>query len=133
MPQNLILQSLEIVADKAGEISETVYQNFYSNCPESEQLMAFMDSSNTAKMMAEVYRLLLLEDYEAEQGYLSWEVENHGKAYHVKSYMYEELFTALLNTIRGVMGELWSSEYESAWQQRIAALNREIAERMDNH
>ena len=40
--------------------------------------------------------------------------------------MYNHLISALHYVIRGVSGDEWTPEFETAWQQRIDYLNSEI-------
>ena len=75
MPDDLIVQSLEIAAEN-GDITEQIYQRYYEKSPESAELMLYVDDNVKGKMMDEVYRLLMVEDYAEESAYLNWEVDN---------------------------------------------------------
>lgn len=129
MTEDLVYQSLEMIAEKGVDITQAVYENYFSSSPESEQLMSHMDPLAMGKMMEEILRLIMIEDFTEEDGYLNWEVENHEMAYNVEPDMYDPLFTALIETVKGTMGESWNADYEAAWITRTNTLKQEIVGR----
>ena len=129
MSEDLIYKSFELAAEKGEDISDSVYEKYYRICPDSKDLMAYVDERVKAKMMEEVYRLVMVEDFAEETGYLNWEVDNHEMAYSVLPHMYDGLFAALIVTVSETLGDDWSEEYASAWQSRTDQLNQEILAR----
>ena len=129
MSQALIEQSLEIVADRAGDISARIFTRYFEKCPESEVLMSHMDRISRGKLMEEVFRLVLVEDYSEEQDYLTWEVKNHELAYSARPFMYENLFAALVDTISECLSDDWDAAIEAAWREKVAMLLGEIVPR----
>ncbi len=131
MVQDLIYQSLEQVAEKSGDITPEIYRRYFESCPDSEALMSHLDEIPRGKMMDEVYRLLLEPEYRLEDDYLNWEVKNHALAYSVESYMYRNLFDAVIDTMKESLGADWSEEIEQAWRERTSLLENEITSRFD--
>lgn len=126
MSEDLILQSLEIAAERNGDITEQIYSSYYEKSPESRELMQYVDENVKGKMMDEIYRLLMVEDYGEEAAYLNWEVDNHEMAYSVLPHMYEGLFEALFETIESSLGADWNNAYAAAWQARLGLLREEV-------
>ncbi len=120
--QDLMMASLEIVAEKCGDINAAVYERYFQKSPGSEELMSHIDHLVRGKMMEEVMRLLMLEDTSAEDEYLSFEMKTHEQAYSVTHSMYGSLLTSIWEIVREGVAEDWTDDFENAWQERIAAL-----------
>lgn len=116
-----IEDSLFKVAEIAGDISPQIYQEYFARCEGSEELMQHIEDSVKGSMMAEVFRLLLEEDLSKQSQYLRFETKTH-LAYGVETVMYENLFMAVLNTVKNLSGTSWTQNFEQAWQQRIQDL-----------
>ena len=129
MAEDLVYRSFELAAERAGDISPSVYEKYFARCPASEGLMSHIDELVRGKMMDEVYKLLMTEDYAEEENYLNWEVKNHQFAYSVEPQMYDTLFNALVETIRESLGDDWNADFEDAWRERTEALLQEIHQR----
>ncbi len=133
MTEDLVYHSMELVAECPGDISATIYEKYFARCPESEALMSHLDDLTRGRMMEEVYRLFMIDNYVQEEAYLNWEVKNHQVAYSVKPHMYANLFDAIVETIREALGEHWNTDFERAWQKRTNALLVEIHQRFAEH
>lgn len=123
---DLILSSLEIASEKAGDITDPVYQHYFAACPESKELMWHLDKLVQGKMLEEVLRLLMLEEYTPESGYLNFEVRTHQQSYSVLGYMYDNLLNSILKAVKEAVDKDWSPEFEAAWQRRIDSLLKAI-------
>ncbi|MFT4799172.1 MAG: hemoglobin-like flavoprotein [Candidatus Azotimanducaceae bacterium] len=123
---DLVSQSLEMVAEAAGDITPAVYQRYFEGCSGSEALMSHIDELVQGKMMVEVYRLVMLEDYSDEAAYLKFEVDNHALAYSVKPHMYGNLLNALMDTVAERLGSQWNHKMAKAWEDRIDELSKKI-------
>lgn len=121
-----VTRSLEIAAANAGDITEDVYRRYFAACPGSEALMSHIDHLVRGKMLEEVFRLIMLDDYAGEQQYLDFEVANHKHAYSVEPHMYGNLLQALQDAVRDAVGEDWTRGYEAAWNARRERLLAEI-------
>lgn len=123
-----VVQSLEIAAE-GGDFSKAVYELYFSRCPGSEALMSHIDHIVRGRMLDEVFRLIMLDNYGSEQAYLNFEVDNHKNAYSVEPHMYENLLFALKDTVRDTVGQQWNNSFDEAWDNRIDLLKKEISER----
>ena len=122
---DLVLNTLERVAEKAGDIAPDVYRRWYARCPESRAVMAHVDEYMQGRMMAEVLRLVLTPELDAERSYLKFETKSHA-AYGVRPEMYAPLFAALRDSVREALDAEWTAADEHAWQTRLDALVTEI-------
>lgn len=127
--ENLVYRSFEIVSESGDDITPAVYDKFFARCPESKALMSHIDDIVRGKMMDEVYRILLADDFSDDQAYLDWEVRNHEDAYSVEVKMYGVLLDALAETVQEKMGADWNADYERAWTNKNATLMQEIEKR----
>lgn len=123
---DLILTSLEITAERAGDITDTVCERFFSKCPDSRELMEHIDLGVQGRMIEEVMRLLMVPDSHTQSGYLEFEIKTH-RAYGVRMDMYSNLLNAVQETVESALGELWNHEFQDAWQQRLNSLVNEIS------
>lgn len=124
--QDLIISSLEMVAERSGDINPMIYGLYFQNSPGSEELMAHIDHLVQGKMMEEVMRLLMVEDISLEDQYLTFEMKTHEEAYNVIESMYDGLLSAVWQIVREGVGEDWNEHYENAWKERVASLLDEI-------
>ena len=121
---NLLVTSLELTANKVENLTEPVYQRYFEASPESRDLMGHMDMLMCGRMLNEVITLLIMPDEDLKIT-LDFEVKTHA-ANGVNLEMYNHLFSALHYVVRDVSGDEWTPEFETAWQQRIDYLNKEI-------
>lgn len=129
MSDDLVYRSFERVAERAVDITPKVYQKFFARHPEAESLMGHIDQIVRGRMMDEVYRLLLADDFSEEQQYLNWEVTNHRTAYNVEFDMYPHLMEALVDAVKESMGDDWNADYEDAWAAKNELLMQEVHRR----
>lgn len=122
-----IVESLEIVAESAGDITPEVFRNYHRLCPASAQLMDHMDDYMRGRMMDQVLLLLMEEGAEELNSYLEFETRSH-ESYGVEPYMYENLFSAVVATVREAAGSAWTDAHQSAWDNRVALLLASISE-----
>lgn len=116
-----IVESLELIAERAGDINPQILAAYFASCPASAALMEHMDNYMLGRMLDQVL-LLIMESDDAElENYLRFETASHN-SYGVESYMYEKLFAAVLQVARSSCGEQWNDRYQQAWQQRLATL-----------
>ncbi len=124
-----VLVSLELAADKAGDITPEIYRRYFASCPGSQDLMSHIDDLVRGKMMEEVFRLIMVQDYDEESHYLNFEVKNHKYAYSVLPHMYTNLLNAVHVTVKESVAEAWNPGMENAWQARIGSLISELEQR----
>ena len=122
----LINTSLEVCAERAGDISSIVYQNFFASNAQANKLMAHADEYMQGRMIAETVGLLLTDEHFGASGYLNWEVKNHLLAYGVSLDMYGDYLLAIKKTVQTTLGDDWSKHLEDAWSERIGRILNEI-------
>jgi len=128
---DLVMNSFELTAESAGDITDAVYTRYFADCPESEELMQHLDQGVRGKMIQEVMPLIMVDDYADEQDYLNFEVKFHRTSYHVEAHMYAKLLNALKATVQSSLKDDWTNQFEQAWSARINKLNSEIKYRYD--
>jgi hypothetical protein len=79
-------------------------------------------------MFASMVELFLSDEHLEPGGYLTWELENHIKAYSATAAMYESLFESILDIMTSDLGSDWHSEWSLAWQNRIALIMKQVIE-----
>ena len=126
MSKDFVIQSLELVAERSGDITSLIYQKYFERCPDSAAVMSHLDETTKGKMMDEVYPLSMVSDYVTESEYLYWEVVNHESAYDVRPHMYEGLFSAIVEAVSEALGLDWNTAIASAWETRCDNLQHEI-------
>ena len=114
-----IVESMELLAERAGDVSGRILERYFENCPEAAQLMDHMDSYMLGRMIDQVL-LLIMESDDAElESYLRFETASH-HSYGVQSHMYAKLFDAVLNVASdGIPGDL--GLYWQLWMQDAGA------------
>ncbi|MDG1207215.1 MAG: hypothetical protein P8N51_17735 [Pseudomonadales bacterium] len=126
---DLVLKSFELAAENGTDITPLIYDKYFETSPESVGLMSHIDDLVRGKMMEEVFRLLMVEDYQPEAEYLNFEVKNHELAYNVEPNMYIKLLDAVRLAVKDAIASDWSIEYDEAWRGRIGDLTNEILNR----
>jgi hypothetical protein len=116
-----LLASLELAAEKAGDISPAVYDRYFERCPDSRAIMIHTDAYMRGRMLDEVFRLLMSGGVEEEREYLQFETTNH-RAYGAAPHMYENVLLAVRDVVAQVLGAEFSGEMDQAWKQRVQDL-----------
>jgi hypothetical protein len=125
MSANALHQSLEIAAERAGDIAATVYEAYFARCPESGELMRFVDLYMRGRMLESVFELLMADEMSDQFRYLQFEAKNHA-SYGVLPHMYENLLAAVRDTVREACGNDWTPAMAGAWNSRLDVLLRQI-------
>ncbi len=125
MTDNAILQSFEIAAERAGDIAPAVYEAYFARCPESRELMRFLDIYMRGRMLDSLYELLMADEMSEQFRYLQFEATNHA-TYGVLPHMYQNLLAAVRDTVQEACGADWTRAMAAAWNSRLDVLLREI-------
>jgi hypothetical protein len=120
--QDQIISSLEIAAEKCGDINAAVYERYFEKSPGAEELMVQIDHLVRGKMMEEIMRLLMTEDFSGEDEYLTFEMKTHEEAYSVIKSMYGSLLHSVWEILKEGLGDEWTDKFDDAWRQRIESL-----------
>lgn len=118
----LLIESLEIASEKKGDLTQSIYDIYFEKCPESKELMWHVDQLVLGKMIAEVMRLLMLDDYDTESAYLEFETRTHRQSYGVLRHMYGNLMESITLSVQEAVGNDWNKNYQEAWRNRTTEL-----------
>ena len=121
-----ISDSLEQCADAVGDITDVVYDRFFSQCGSAEPLRGHSDTGMKGRMLAQVFELLLTDEHLGDDGYLRWEVDNHLLAYGVEVDMYPAFLEAVRDVVKESLGPAWGTDQAHAWSSRIETLLQDI-------
>ena len=125
MSANALLQSFEIAAERGGDIAPAIYEAYFARCPESRELMRYVDRYMRGRMLDSVFTLLMSDETSDEFRYLQFEAAAHS-SYGVLPHMYENLLAAVRATVRHACGSSWTGAMSAAWNARLDVLLREI-------
>ena len=121
-----VIHSLELCAELDHDITDAVYEHFFTACPAAIPLMGHSDEHMRGRMMAQVLELLM-ENVDYQPGdYLDWEVENHVNAYAVETSMYSAFLPAVKQAVQETLGSQWQAEHESNWNARLTKMEEAI-------
>ncbi len=120
-----VLDSLDAAAETGQDVTEAVNRAFHDLEPRAAGLMDHMDEHMLGRMMQEVLVVLMTENPDDQLDYLNFEVGSH-LGYGVTASMYGALFTAVRDCVRDLIGEAWTPDTETAWNQRIRKLEEII-------
>ena len=112
----LISDSLELYAERYGDMAPRVYKRFFELNPEAAALMEYSDEYMRGRMFASMIELFLSDEHLEPGGYLTRELENHTKAYSATTAMYESLFQSM----RDALGKELGGDWRPDWQQALA-------------
>lgn len=120
-----ITAAMELVAERAGDITDAVFRRYFDRCSGSRALMDHTDEYMRGRMMTQVL-LLLMESGEAElKSYLAFETDAH-KAYGVEQHMYENLLAAVHEEVAATLNGSFTPAMDAAFRARIDHLLTEI-------
>ena len=122
----LISDSLELYAERHGDMAHRVYKRFFELNPEAAALMEYSDKYIRGRMFASMLELFLSDEHLEQGGYLTWELENHIKAYSATTAMYESLFQSMRDVLDNDFGADWRSEWQEAWASRIGCIMEHV-------
>jgi hypothetical protein len=127
---NAVYASFEIAAERGGDIAPAIYEAYFARCPESRELMRFVDEYMRGRMLDSVYELLMADETPDQLRYLRFEVTNHA-SYSVLPHMYANLLSAVRDTVRAACGNDWTPGMAAAWDARLGVLKDEISSTLD--
>ena len=122
----LISDSLELYAERHGDMAPRVYERFFELDPAAAALMEYSDEHMRGRMFASMLELFLSDEHLGPGGYLNWELENHVKAYSATTAMYESLFQSMHDVLHKDLGAEWRSEWQEAWANRVDLIMEQV-------
>ena len=124
----LISDSLELYAERHGDMAPRVYERFFELNREAAALMEYSDVHMRGRMFASMVELFLSDEHLGPGGYLDWELENHIKAYFATTAMYESLFQSMCDVLNKDLVTEWRPEWQEAWASRIDRIMAQVRE-----
>ena len=121
----LLLSSLEIAADRAGDIVPLVYERLFEARPSLRPIFAVeLDSkprTGMGSMINEVLRLILADDD------ATLETEAHAAVvFHVgwglDVPMYRDVLQSVMAAVRDACADAWNDAMAAAWHERLASV-----------
>lgn len=117
-----LYQCLEDVAAAHTDITEAVYERLERTTPSISQHISHMDANMKGRMLDQVYQLLLGE---ANSVYLAFETNMHA-GYGADLVMYRGVLEAVRDEVAAILGETWTVQRESAWNDAIERVAHDI-------
>lgn len=122
----LISDSLELYAERYGDMAPRMYERFFELNPEAAALMEYSDEYMRGRMFASMLELFLSDEHLEPGGYLTWELENHIKAYSATTPMYESLFRSVMEVLIVDLASDWRPEWNIAWTNRLTRIMSQV-------
>jgi hemoglobin-like flavoprotein len=125
MNADLIVESLELAAERCEDLTPLVYARLFREQPQMEALF-WRDSNGAIKgeMLARVIEAIL--DFVGERLYASrliqCEVVTHA-GYDVPPEVFGVFFGVVAATLRELLGEAWTAPIDAAWTDLLADLD----------
>ncbi len=117
----VILETLELVAERHGDPTAAIYQRLFGAHPELEALF-LMDRGGgvRASMVQQGFECII--DYVgprlvAPQIIASSRIHHDG--YNVPAERFDDFFVAMRDTFRDLLGSKWSPAMEASWAQML--------------
>jgi hemoglobin-like flavoprotein len=120
-----IERSLEIAAERGGDLTPRVYEVLFDRQPEMKALF-WRDSNGAIKgeMLMRVFEAIL--DFIGERQYadrlIQCEVVTHA-GYDVPPDVFATFFGLVGEVVRETCGEAWTAEMDAAWRRTLAELD----------
>lgn len=124
-----IMESLEIAAERRGDLTVDVYDRLFERQPSMRRLF-WRDSDGAIKgeMLSRAFDAII--DFIGERHYshrlIQSEVINH-EGYDVPREVFATFFGIILEAVREACGERWTPAMEGAWRQVLADLDFFVA------
>jgi len=113
----VILATLEAVADRHGDPTQAIYAKLFSRHPDLEALFWLdRDGGVRAAMVQQALECVL--DHVGERltsHQIIAAARQHHDGYGVAADRFDDLFTAMRDAFRQILGADWTPEMEQAW------------------
>ena len=125
MNADLIVESLELAAERCEDLTPLVYERLFREQPQMQPHF-WRDTNGLIKgeMLARVIEAIL--DFIDERRYahhlIQCEVVTHA-GYDVPPDVFATFFGVVAETLRELLGDLWTPGIDAAWTQLLADLD----------
>ena len=123
-----IERSLEVAAERGGDLSQAIYARLYKAFPETEPLFALdRDGGVRGAMMAHVFETIF--DFIGERRYahkfIQCEIVTH-EGYGVPREAFAAFFAIVGDEVRDACAEEWTDAMAHAWKSLLKDLSRYV-------
>lgn len=121
-----IERSLELAAERGGDLAPAVYGRLFARHPEMEaQFVRDTTRAVRGEMLARVFEMVLdyIGDGAYAEGMIRNEVVTHD-GYGVPPEIFPLFFDVVAETVREAGGEAWTPDMTAAWEGLLADFNR---------
>jgi hemoglobin-like flavoprotein len=120
-----IESSLEVAAERAGDLTPRVYETLFERQPQMQaQFWRDRDGAIRGEMLMRVFEAIL--DFIGERKYadhlIQCEVVTHA-GYDVPPQVFATFFGVVADVVREACAEAWTGEMAAAWQRTLADLD----------
>jgi hemoglobin-like flavoprotein len=122
---DLIVESLELAAERCEDLTPPVYERLFREHPEMKPHF-WRDTNGAIKgeMLARVIEAIL--DFIGERQYahhlIQCEVVTHA-GYDVPPDVFATFFGTVAETLKSIIGSDWRPEFETSWRELLADLD----------
>ncbi len=122
-----VTDSLNKIAELDLDLTQVIYQQYFSRCPAADALMGYSDQHMRGRMLEQTFGLIMDPSLQGEDQYFRWEVGNHLMGYGVSKDMYADYLQSICDCVKHALKDEWQPLHESGWQLRIQSLLDELA------
>jgi len=120
----LIVESLELAAERGGDLNADVYARLFRERPDLESMFVMdRDGAVRGEMLARVFDAIL--DFVGARAYahnlIGAEASNH-EGYLVPRAAFARFFAIVAETVRSACGPAWRGEMDDAWDNLLRDL-----------
>lgn len=128
----VILETLELVAERAGDPRDRIYACLFERHPEFENLFVMdKDGGVRANMLTTSLNCMIgVAEGNATPRFLLEAARVHHDAYGLGNNDIDVMFEVMRDVFRDVLGEDWDDETEAAWSEllsELAGVGREVS------
>ena len=121
-----IERSLEVAAERGGDLAPAVYARLFNLHPEIEaQFVRDTTGAVRGEMLARVFEMVL--DYIGDDAYAAGMIRNEvvtHDGYGVPPDVFPLFFEVVAETLRETAGEAWTPDMAAAWDGLLADFRR---------
>jgi hypothetical protein len=122
-----VTDSLNKIAELDLDLTQTIFQEYFSRCPAADALMGYSDPHMRGRMLEQTFFLIMDPSLQGEDQYFRWEIGNHLMGYGVNKDKYVDYLESIRDCVKAALQDAWQPQHESGWQLRIQSLLDELA------
>jgi hypothetical protein len=120
-----IIESFDIAAANAGDLTGAIYTRLFAQFPDTEALFVLdRDGQVRGAMLAHVFETIF--DFIGERRYahrfIAAEIVTH-EGYNVPPDAFAAFFAIVRDEVRAACGRAWSAEMNAAWERLLIDLS----------